>query len=64
MRKWIRDAERHGHPIGLYKAKPGRYGMDWGGGNPYTGLIADDFTPLVIDGRAQVQLQADRVPLR
>jgi hypothetical protein len=52
MRKWVRDAERHGHPIGLYKARPNRRdgaGDGYGAGLPNTYRLADDSGPRVLD---------------
>lgn len=59
MRKWIKDADRHGVPIGVFKAKPNKYAGGEGGGIPYNlyGRITDagdlrltdDLVPRVTD---------------
>ena len=51
MRKWARDADRHGMRIGLYKTRPGRRDLQWAGaGLPNTYRLTDDGLQRVIDG--------------
>lgn len=52
MRKWARDSEKHGIPIGFHKTKPGRHhSTDWAGGSGiYLTRVADDEGIRVIDG--------------
>jgi hypothetical protein len=51
MRKWVRDADRHGHSVGFYKSRPDRRVGGAGGGSqtPNQGtvigtLVNDDST--------------------
>lgn len=51
MRKWVRDSDRHGIPIGFHKTTPGRYQSDWAGGSGiYLTRTTDDEGIRVIDG--------------
>lgn len=49
MRKWARDADRHGIAIGLVRTRPSR--GDWmGGANPNVDRITDDLRLRILDG--------------
>lgn len=48
MRKWARDAHRHGIDIGFAKTRPSRKDM-WGGGNAYTDRVTDDGNVRIVD---------------
>jgi hypothetical protein len=49
MRKWVRDADRHGHPIGLYKTRPSRRDAGIGGSFANPERYTDDGFVRILD---------------
>ena len=54
MRKWAKDAHKHGIDIGFAKTRPSRKDAGYfGGGNPNTYRLTDDGGQRIIDGPGQ-----------